>query len=211
MFFQECTPRFPAKKKIRTPLTQTHRVVFVITGPLEQGYPVRRRRLHSAGIANHSFIWVGPEADAAIQEDFDSIFNAACVSSGEVFFGEHVNTQSLTEFRETLPAGYRYHFDTADAMRATRAGVNGEYLCDLEHYPGSFNSMPSPIWPSMLTHGSIFSWRHRRVASGADHCAPLMLSNRLAPALRDLSDANLKALSGNGMACPVVAAWFLYV
>ena len=55
MFFQECTPRFLAKKKIRTPLTQTHRVVFVITGPLEQGLPVRRRRLHSAGLAMHDF------------------------------------------------------------------------------------------------------------------------------------------------------------
>lgn len=42
MFFEDCTVLYPFKEKLRAPLSKSHRLVRIITGPEKQGFPSQR-------------------------------------------------------------------------------------------------------------------------------------------------------------------------
>ena len=75
-FFEECTWRYPVELKLQQGLSPWFRVVFVRWGPKRQFGHSKRPRVHSAGLSIRRLLWVGPDSNRAIQEDFDKTFNS---------------------------------------------------------------------------------------------------------------------------------------
>eukprot|EP00969_Alexandrium_andersonii_P369750 15475828-Alexandrium_andersonii.AAC.1 len=82
----ECTPSYPVLSKLRDALQDTHRVVYVKTGPELMGQPVSRFRLHGAGLAHQHMVWLGPDSDGEISRDFHNVFGRSCELDGDVYF-----------------------------------------------------------------------------------------------------------------------------
>ena len=67
-------------------MDDTHWVLHVVFGPLEMRIPIRRRRALMAGLNRRTMVWTGQQDLAAIQAEFESLFNRTCELSGDVFF-----------------------------------------------------------------------------------------------------------------------------
>ena len=85
---------YPYKQKLREPLNDSHRLVRVSIGPDKLGFPTKRTRSLTAGLARNSLIWVGPESDRDVQSHFESIFCCSVEVSGDVFFLENASVMS---------------------------------------------------------------------------------------------------------------------
>ena len=112
-FFQECTIRYPVIKKLRIPLRESHRVIWVSVDPRTQGscsimrsanncfaigigsaelistaegHPSCRTRVLSTGLSNEMLLWCGPQTDDEIQTDFDKYFGRILLLTGTVYY-----------------------------------------------------------------------------------------------------------------------------
>ena len=194
MFIHECTMLYPAQQKLAEPLSKTHVVLSIKTGPQSQGFPSSRNRTLSAGLSKTTMIWMGPTAPDLLQRDFDSIFATTMELTGDVFFLEHNETQrqrsidkavsqrgrnrlalqSLNSWdllQSCLAPGAATRLRDYDGLRACRADPEGAFLADVEHWPGQCLGSGGPLFPCQLKHGTVVSWQHQRAATGMEHLA----------------------------------------
>jgi hypothetical protein len=203
-FVFECTPRYPVAERQAVELADTHEVLSVLWSPHDAGYPVRRPRLFSAGIARWSHIWVGPTGPE-LQADFCKQFGASLVLDGDCFFqasdeDRHLHIKTLAASRNTrLPPDWQsmaledlvpYIGPPGQASRAAEwqlrhaawdleAGhAHGSaFLCDLDHHPGH-GPMPGKLYPTFLTHHNIYSWSRGQLATESESWSALGLDVR---------------------------------
>ena len=243
LFIEECTVLYPWQSKLRAPLQESHKVVRVVTGPERQGFPTSRPRSLTAGIALSSMLWVGPESDEEIQQEFSSIFDTTMELSGDVFFqASTLDTQEFLKkklrdrsrldllkskrrskwdiLRASLPPGAGARLDRYGERRSEFQGIGGAFLADVHQWPGVKWGMGGPLFPCQLTHGDVVSWECQRQALGLEHMfaqgfhvyeTGTPFESPLTSFLRDLTDTQVKRLSGNGWCLPCVAAWMVYV
>eukprot|EP00971_Amphidinium_carterae_P145277 2878578-Amphidinium_carterae.2 len=94
-------------------------------------------------------------------------------------------------------------------------------LACLDHHPGQ-GPGGSTLFPTLLTHNSVWSWKRRRLATGSECLAAQGLDmhrelagQRGVTPLRQifdtLSDGQQRALAGNAMHLPVFTLWIVYV
>jgi hypothetical protein len=146
------------------------------------GHPSLRRRSLTCGLNNFFTIWHGPDNDIELQQDFDRFFERTLELTGEVYFqagAEEVDEQfaewadlrqnhdweeledPMQKMRATMPPGKVLIMDS----HSERAPVGEPWLSDLEQWAGSRGDGSSPLFPTQLTHGTVFSWRHLRPAT----------------------------------------------
>ncbi|CAE7319270.1 unnamed protein product [Symbiodinium sp. CCMP2456] len=194
MFIHECTMLYPAQEKLADPLSETHVVLSIKTGPQSQGFPSSRNRTLSAGLSKATTIWMGPTAPDLLQRDFDSIFATTMELSGNIFFLEDDETQrrcnidkavcqrgrnrlvlqSLNRWdllQSCLAPGAATRLREYDEKRANRVDPEGAFLADVEHWPGQCLGSGGPLFPCQLKHGTVVSWQHQRAATGMEHLA----------------------------------------
>jgi len=105
-------------------------------------------------------------------------------------------------------------------LRTQYEGIGGAFLADVQQWPGTAVGS-GPLFPTQLTHGSIVSWQHQRLARAMEHVAAqgfhvypvdgCSFQSPLRPALQEMTESSVKKLSGNGWCLPVLASWMLYV
>eukprot|EP00971_Amphidinium_carterae_P155852 3090040-Amphidinium_carterae.1 len=94
-------------------------------------------------------------------------------------------------------------------------------LACLDHHPGQ-GPGGSTLFPTLLTHNSVWSWKRRRLATGSECLAaqgldmhPELAGQRGVTPLRQifdtLSDGQQRALAGNAMHLPLFTLWTVYV
>lgn len=204
-FVFECTSRYPVVERQEVELADTHVVLKVHWSPHEAGYPVRRPRLFSAGIARWSHIWIGPEGPD-LQADFAKQFGASLMLDGDCFFQatdderlSYIN--DLAESRGTrLPPDWKnmsledlspYIGPPGKASRVAEwkshhAGLELQaghskaeaFLCDLDHHPGH-GPAPGKLYPTFLTHHNIYSFSRGQLATDAECWSVLGLDARV--------------------------------
>jgi hypothetical protein len=111
--------------------------------------------------------------------------------------------------------------ETHEAKHGTPPGPGSPLIADVMQWPGMPGDSSGAVFPSQLKHGLYYSFAARRLLMGLEGMfangfnvfepdgAPW--SSPLTPMLRRLSQSQIKHLSGNGMHCPSVCAWFVYV
>ena len=239
MFFQECTPLFDIHGCLESPLAETHRLVSVVTGPSMMGWPTSRDRLLSAGLSLKSLVWVGPQDPQEIQAEFEKTFEKRCMLSGSVFF--RADEDEVARWcQETLrrkkhfgpmPTGYKLwrklftpgqlqRMEQYRALQSEQAGIDGTFICDLDHWPNSPGPQPGPFFPTLLRHGTIVDMNAEKIAMSSDrflalgfHIGPVSSKFQwpLAEYVLSLPDRALKSFSGNCQSLPAILAWQLYV
>ena len=189
LFFQECTPLFDIKGCLEEPLSSSHKVVHVVTGPSALGWPAARDRMLSCGLSLQELVWIGPK-DEDIQEDFDSLFSRRCELSGKIFLqatqediaswtssrmkkrmrvqqavplsGEALWSQVLTPMQMQRVKEYK-------GLAVERASVkDGCFIADVDHWPDSPGPSSGPYFPTLLRHGTILEFSEGRVALAKD-------------------------------------------
>ena len=86
IYIAENSERYPAEGKQGDMLAGTHKVVVVRTGPLEQGFPVRRKRTFMAGIHLADYVWCGPDTLEDMQSAFERLFHRQVQLTGDIYF-----------------------------------------------------------------------------------------------------------------------------
>ena len=245
-FLAECVTHFPTGEMLRDPMASTHDIVWVHTGPREMGFPAERPRMFAAGIAKcpsregDQLVWCGPEDQAEVQREFDTIFNKRVVLDGSIFFQApaHVRDESYRAklaLRGSFPApecDLSTDPEIFDMLLPPGAAqrlesfmqLGGSCICDVEHWPRRGYDKLSRTFPIQLTHGTIVDIRtngRHTLALGTEHlCAqgfpmfPVTGSpslSLLSPHLASLPEVDQKFFSGNGIFIPAFSAWMLYV
>ena len=191
MFFQENAPSFDVRKCIVKPLEDTHDVLYVHTGPRTFGWPANRHRLLTAGLSRQELVWVGPDTQEGIQQQFDSMFSRRCLLTGSIFFQASQddiaswaqeladkrfrgNSQPLpTSGRGMLTAclspGQLQRLEAYKKVYLQRCALDGTMLADLDHWPDSPGPAAGPNFPTLLRHGCIVDLnRPERIAQNVD-------------------------------------------
>ena len=191
MFFQENVPSFDVHKCIVKPLEDTHDVLYVHTGPRTFGWPANRHRLLTAGLSRQELVWVGPDTQEGIQQQFDSMFSRRCLLTGSIFFQASQddiaswaqeladkrfrgNSQPLpTSGRGMLTAclspGQLQRLEAYKKVYLQRCALDGTMLADLDHRPDSPGPAAGPNFPTLLRHGCIVDLnRPERIAQNVD-------------------------------------------
>ena len=210
MFMTECSERYPAEQKQVAALHDSHTVIVIRTGPLQQGFPVRRGRLFTAGLSKAKLVWVGPDSLEDCQASFNALFQRTTELTGDVFF--HAAEQDISDFamqrsqrrRRILPAGFRLqpmdeylHLLVPkgcllrkadyDGLREERSSLDGAFFADLDQNPDQ-GCQPGFTIPSLNTHPDMYSYNARRLAvipeyfgmQGVD-CSPTFCSAKRGP------------------------------
>lgn len=195
VFFQECTPQYPAQTRLRSTLAETHQLLVVRTGPELQGWPITRPRVFTAGIAKRKWEWVGPPTDLGVQQEFDMMFGRSTELTGDVFFqagdvlvrsdifsrlkkrgGVADVGQSLELGHELLhamlPPGASQRLTQYEKMRAEKMSIeDGSFLCDVNQWPETGCSTAGAFFPCQLTHATVVSLNKMRPAIGLEYLA----------------------------------------
>eukprot|EP00435_Cladocopium_sp_Y103_P047823 s241_g14.t1 len=143
--------------------------------------------LLSAGLSRQSLVWVGPEDPKEIQAEFEKTFEKRCVLSGSLFF--RADEDEVTQWcQETLrrkshfgpmPKGYKLwrklftpgqlqRVEQYRGLQSEQAGIDGTFICDLDHWPNSPGPQPGPFFPTLLRHGTIVDLNTERIAMSSD-------------------------------------------
>ena len=161
---------FPAHYVLR-------RCVF---GPTDQGKPVRRTRFWGAAVNQKRAVWIGPESNDMLQQDFLSLFGAACQLDGDVYCkkdsqegiketvnviakraGKYSTDEQLADcdnWQTFLPQGFRSTFDAATALwkgevgEGRSVGMSGTMLADLSQSPHRCRQGP---WVPTIARSSL--------------------------------------------------------
>jgi hypothetical protein len=187
LYFSENSDRYPVEEKQKQPLQETHHVVSVRISPRDLGFPMRRRRLFTAGLCKRKWIWTGPSTCEQVETEFFKLFGSTCELTGDVYYAaaseeiEQMVVQMSTKRRKTLPEGWRdmqmseYMHLISSPSGMVRKGqyenllhvkqsLGGSFLADLDHNIG-FGPTAGPDMPSLDTHPTIFSWLRGRLAT----------------------------------------------
>ena len=141
-----------------------------IVGPQDQGKPVRRTRFWGAALSQKRLVWIGPETNDVLQQDFLSLFGAAVQLDGDVYAkkdnvegiaatvhglaqkaGKHLTPDQLAacdNWQTFLPQDYRATFDAASAVWESgdgdhrAVGMSGSLLADLSQAPHRMREGP---------------------------------------------------------------------
>lgn len=147
LVFVECTPQYPADVKLQDPLSDTHRVVWIRTGPECLGYPVHRMRLFAAALNLDTARWAGPSQPEDIQRDFAKMFYRSCSLCGDALF--------VAPHQERL-----LEYQALCAVQANHVSLKA--LSEMA---------TDDLMPLMLSAGQLrlFQERRRRLGSGSMH------------------------------------------
>lgn len=216
------------------------------------GWPVRRKRAFSCGLNLKTCAWLGPTDPEKLADDFLSFFQEQVVCDGNVFLQsglEEVNAEIIRM------AGLRGHScDVEDvshlqhhqifspgqlvrlqeygslARQALEKDPDSAFFADLDQNAHTGSSTCGPMIPSLLTHGSLYSFSRGRIMTGSEllfthgyNCFqlqhPLMGMGlqskirrcRIGHILKQLPVTSTMQLLGNGWHLPVIASWVMYV
>ena len=218
---------------------------FITTSPHHLGFPTRRPRELAVALNRATVVWTGPP-QCDIQRDFEARFAMACTHTGDDIMvaspaealaeaklraqrqGNQVSALEGLSAHEYVclcgTAGQQRRFVSYEAERVAKQGaVAAAWFADLEQNPGRGACTAGPEWPTNLTHGSVCSWRHRRLATMAEywcsmgyhmHNAATTSSFSLCPLeplLRDVPHPSQHLLLGNGLHLATQLAWMVYV
>ncbi len=195
MFFGECTVNYPVEHKLCAPLTGTHEVYWIHTGPEYMGWSHKRTRMFCCGWNLKKMKYVGPpDYKAAFADRFYTMtqmtgdvllcgpeeqtyqhYVALAKGQGHDISVEYARS---TPFKQLLPLmvapSYVQIFDEHCKNKEKAQTVGGTYIGDLHHHPGARGSTPGGDFPSQLCHGLITSFRDD---GSADVFMGLVLSN----------------------------------
>eukprot|EP00971_Amphidinium_carterae_P350701 6491693-Amphidinium_carterae.2 len=107
-----------------------------------------------------------------------------------------------------------------EEVRADK-GNPASFMACLDHHP-KFGPGGGSLFPTLLTHNSIWSWAADRLATGLecltaqglDFYGPLIGSrgvSPLKPLFEKLEDKEQRSLAGNAMHLPLFSLWIVYV
>lgn len=194
MFFQECTPQFDIEGCLRTPLSSTHEIIDVVTGPECHGWPCSRPRRLGAGLNLNTLVWVGPKGQDEIQACFDEIFERSCQLTGCMFL-QSPSAESQQWFADRMKQRGNYAVDAHAAPARFKGGkclgkvlssgqfqryskykkqkdalmaLDGTFFCDVDHWPDSPGPTPGPLLPTLLRHGTILELESGRVVMASE-------------------------------------------
>ena len=183
--FTEQAEHYPIKEKQRKPLASTHQVVFARGSPVNIGFPVRRTRCLGAAIARSTLVWVGPDTDDAVQDEFMSLMGSTCELDGDMYFmaskvqvakfsyelassrkkvlPDNFEDMHMEEYlHKIVPPGAVDRKGEWDLVRENHPQI-GSFLADIDHHPHR-GLVAGQFFPVALTHHKIWSWQRRRMA-----------------------------------------------
>lgn len=196
--FVECSSLYPAAVKLQQQLPD-HVVLFIHTGPEQQGWPIRRRRMLAVCINKYTMAWTGP-SQQNIQADYNKHFARTPQMHGSVLllatadqrFHEYhklalahgyildEKTWEDMDFEEEVlpmlvaPGILRIHSEHA-ALRDQFQSLGGSYMCDLYQHPR--HRQGGPHFPCLVKHGVIYNFSNNRrfqcIATGLEHFGAL--------------------------------------
>ena len=193
-------------------------------------------------------VWTGPR-DAALEKDFSARFFRSIQMAGSSLMvededarwehyrrcaGGRLSVDTLKQMPEWElltylgpPGLYQRYAEWREYMATSHFLQSGEdFMCDLDHHPGTKGCAAGREFPVLLTHGSVCAMNStgfrlatsvERFASLGFHCHERLCNKwkecALFPVLRSLNlkRTQLAELSGNGMHLHAQAAWMCYV
>lgn len=137
-------------------------------------------------------MWVGPQTDLAIQQEFDMLFQRSNEIDGDALFcaspelvkadvahrlqkrGQLFKEEHFPVTKELLyamlPPGAVQRLNAYEAQRASKEGIDtGAYIVDANQWPETGCSSAGPFWPCQLTHQTTISCNHCRCAVGLEY------------------------------------------
>ena len=134
----------------------------------------------------------------------------------------------LSDVKKLLPfvltsGNYNIYLEHVEEV-PSKQSLGGVYICDLEQRPHGGLAVPGPYFPTQLTHGLITMLHGDRVrfATGLDHLSAMgwhltegstmdHALSPLFPAIRELSNEELKFVSGNAIHLCPLTAWMHFI
>ena len=175
------------------PLSSTHDIHWIITGPEYLGWPTKRPRMFCCGINKKRLKFVGRDD---YRTDFMEKFYRMAQISGDALFcapdnqvhqsysdlarvqGHNVKPEDVPKFKplDLLPyllsAGQLQIFQEHLEEKAEKQGLDGSFIADIQQHPGRASSS-GPDFPCQLTHGTVVTFRDDgkgpRIATGMEH------------------------------------------
>ncbi|CAE7361460.1 unnamed protein product [Symbiodinium sp. CCMP2592] len=212
-------------------------------GPSLLGFPMNRPRMYVILVNRDKFI------TTASFQGYKDMFSRNVCLSGDAYFNakpedvlkeaRHLagvrKVQKPTidqlddlDWLRLYPVGMKERYRQYDEarLRASEARApehSGVFIADLEQ-SASFGPVAGHFLPTLVTHGCLHSWRHRRCLIPLEHLgaqgvqiyphatAQAAMQSLMQPLLQSgvLSRGDQKRLAGNGMHQPTVASVVLY-
>ena len=241
-YFHENSEYYPINQKQEIPLSETHDLVHIKSSGVALGFPYNRPRSFAFGFDKRKFAWAG---SADPQEEFDSIFRRSLQMTGDVYFiacDPDVNSEYIAmakQRKHSLPHGFSYddlevltkvcppgtvdrYLEWAELKRSKQS-LSGVFIADLDHHPTGKGPTAGSSFPSMITHGTQFSYSQRRLHLGLEAFAVhglCMYDQQCGQDLRKMCPfrnvfaamprAKQEVLVGNSLFCPLVTAWVMF-
>ena len=180
--FWECSPFFQ-EDIIENELGSRYLQATTVVGPHLLGWPVSRLRKFGVLLRKDRLLFLGSD------DDFHRVFQRSCALTGDCFFaaspeyvlemmlqrakarGHHISKspgmlpKDIKLQTMLTPATYD-RLAEYESKFAGKCGPCGELLFDLDQNPGY--SGCGPLVPSMPTHSSVYSSKHRRLLLGRE-------------------------------------------
>lgn len=147
------------------------------------GWPVRRRRMFSAGINKATMAWLGPDNAEDLLSDFLAFFQAELQTDGGVFLVASLEERRAEEMKMARARGHGFvsELDKLDKHQMLAPGQllrleeyskmysdsDGQkvkhYFADLDQNPAGGASTAGEMIPSLLTHGAVYDLKADRI------------------------------------------------
>ena len=204
------------------------------------GWPVRRKRMFSAGLSKAQVAWLGPDNDDDILSDFLDFFKVSMKTDGGIFLvcsDEDVNVEekklararghafvpsgAKMEKHKILAPGQLVRLENYEELYA-ETGMTNSFFADLDQNVTGASTAGSMI-PSLLTHGTLYALHANRVVCPEELYVshgynvvslPKNSSARscqIKSFLKQMPTHQQLHLLGNAWHLPVISAWCLYV
>jgi hypothetical protein len=239
-FFHENSHLYPIQQRQAIPLQSTHVMKSIKASGIMLGLPYNRPRCLAFGFDARKFVWTGGEDP---QLEFEFIFARSLQLTGDAYFiapQSEVQAEYSTIAHgrgHSLPDEYKFDdisvltkilspgtMDRLFEWQDKREGLQspaGVFIADLEHHPDTRGPVAGPVFPTMVTHSTIFSYSERRLHLGIEgfavhgvHLYPEQCGNsskcHFEHVLRRLTRRQQAMLVGNSLLCPLVGAWVFY-
>jgi hypothetical protein len=172
----EHSSRYPGSERQGEALDGCCRVISIKGSAVRIGFPNIRTRSFGAIFNLSTMVWLGPDSDESIENEFYELFGRPCDLDGSVYMQasdievqgycqelastrknilpDDWRTNSLLSILPKLgPVGYVHRYAEHEQIYKKQASDN--YFADLEHHPGK-GVTHGRLMPTMLTHG--FDW-----------------------------------------------------
>jgi hypothetical protein len=121
---------------------------------------------------------------------------------------------------KVLPPGAVSRMADWEKLRPSLQSLAGVHIADVDHHVGQKGPSSGPYFPSMLTHGTRYSWSRKRLSIPLEgfgvhgaHVFPACgkyYPTPLLDVLRSLSPREQNHLAGNSLLMPLAAAFVFY-